>query len=312
MSRVAPTLLVLALLAATAAAFVRAERLKLEKSPILAPSIDDVFSPRCECSEPFAHIAFTLRHGTRVSVSVIDGDGDLVRTLARNRRVPTRRVSLTWSGRDSRERLAPDGTYRLRLDLGARIVVPPNRIVLDTRAPRTRIDRVSRSVFSPDGDARFDTVQVHYTANERVRAVLYVDGRRFERKKLRDQGGTFRWNGRLGGRTVPDGTYALSVVARDDAGNLSAPARVRIRVRYIELARAVLRAKAGTRIGVRVRTDARSFTWRLGPARGTARPGLLVVRAPQPGRYVLVVEASGHVSRARVIVTPRPVPAVTP
>ena len=33
-----------------------------------------------------------------------------------------------------------------------------------------------------------------------------------------------------------------------------------------------------------------------------AAPGLLVVRAPQPGRYVLVVTANGHSARAVLIV----------
>jgi hypothetical protein len=80
---------------------------------------------------------------------------------------------------------------------------------------------------------------------------------------------------------------------------------VRILVRYVELSRDSIRAKAGTRFGVRVHAD-RRVHWRLGERRGTAAPGLMILRAPaRPGRHRLVVTVPGHAATATVIVSPR-------
>jgi hypothetical protein len=78
-----------------------------------------------------------------------------------------------------------------------------------------------------------------------------------------------------------------------------------VRIRYVELARSVIRVRARTRFGVRVRTDASSFRWRFAGRRGLAPAGLLVLRAPRAGRYRLYVDVNGHGAVARVIVRPR-------
>jgi hypothetical protein len=82
---------------------------------------------------------------------------------------------------------------------------------------------------------------------------------------------------------------------------------VTVTVRYIEVSRKSIHVRAGARFSVRVRTDARSFTWRLGrDLGGRATPGYLVLRAPtRPGRYALVVEESGRKARANVVVERR-------
>jgi hypothetical protein len=64
--------------------------------------------------------------------------------------------------------------------------------------------------------------------------------------------------------------------------------------------------KARARFGIRVATDARRFRWRFAGRAGTARPGLLVLRAPKlPGRYRLFVDERGHAARALVVVRRR-------
>jgi hypothetical protein len=76
-------------------------------------------------------------------------------------------------------------------------------------------------------------------------------------------------------------------------------------VRYVELARQRIEAKAGARFGVRVSADA-PVRWRLGSRTGTARPGLLVLRAPgRAGRYTLTVAVGAHQARAAVFARPR-------
>ena len=76
-------------------------------------------------------------------------------------------------------------------------------------------------------------------------------------------------------------------------------------IRYIELARTTIPVLAQTRFGVRVTTDAKSFRWWFAGRTGIGTPGLLVLRAPDAGRYRLFVEANGHGARARVVVRPR-------
>jgi hypothetical protein len=78
-----------------------------------------------------------------------------------------------------------------------------------------------------------------------------------------------------------------------------------VRIRYIEVGPHVLHALAGTRIGFRVRTDARRFDWRFAGRQGSSRPGLLILRARRAGRFHLIVSANGHGASALVIVRPR-------
>jgi len=56
---------------------------------------------------------------------------------------------------------------------------------------------------------------------------------------------------------------------------------------------------------VRVSADA-PVRWGIGARSGTAKPGLLVLRAPAaPGRYTLTVSVGQHRARAALIVRPR-------
>ena len=60
MARVLPSVLVIALLAATAAAFALTERAKLERSPIYGTQVDPVLSPNGK-AKPVARISFRVR-----------------------------------------------------------------------------------------------------------------------------------------------------------------------------------------------------------------------------------------------------------
>ena len=301
-------MLAVALLAATAAAFVRAEQLKLESGPILRPVVDDVVAPACRCPSRTAQIAFALRRAGTISVRIADDRGDVVRTLVSRRHYRRRDVvRLSWDGRYEDGRLVPDGVYRPRLDLPRRTpILMPNTIEVDTRPPRVRVTGTTRPVISPDGDGRFDGFTIAYALDAPARGVLYVDGRRLALKRSVRQADEFRWYGRLDGGRPRTGTYAVAVGALDEAGNESPPSEATpVRIRFIQLARETVRAKARTRFGVGVRSDVRRFRWRFAGRRGRARPGLLVLRAPRPGRYTLFVEANGHADSATVRVRAR-------
>ena len=310
MTRLPQTLIVLALLGATAAAFAVTERLKLERSPITGTRVDRVFSPVCECARNVAVISFVLRKPGTVTVDVLDSSGRSVRTLVRNRDEAKGRVSYTWDGRNGGERVVPEGRYRPRVQLEehGRTIVLPNPIRVDTTAPKIRIVRVFPRVFSPDGDGRRDRITATYKLDERARAMMLVDGRRRAISKFQELEGRLVWFGRVNGGTVRPGTYEIRLRAFDQAGNRSRRTRaVAVRARYVELARDRVQVVAGRRFGIRVSTDATSYRWLFADERGAGRAELLVLRAPETaGLYTVYVTVGSHADKATVVVTEPP------
>lgn len=306
MARYAPAAVVAALLAATAVAFVYTEKLKLTPSPILGTQIDKVFSPVCECDTDTATISFRLRSRDRLTVDMIDGDGDSVRTLVQDSSTPRGRVTIYWNGRDDSAGIVPEGAYRPRVHLAAerRTIVLPNPIRVDVTPPRVELVALSPRVFSPDGDGRAEKVVARYRVDERAGVLLYVDGEQRVRRRGQQKSGRIEWFGRLDAEPMPPGVYRVSLGARDAAGNLGprTPEKAVV-IRYVALGRDRIEAEAGARFAVLVLSDAAKVEWRLGKRTGVARPGTLRLPAPlQPGRYTLTVTANGFSARAAVVV----------
>jgi FlgD Ig-like domain len=308
--RVFSVLVVVFLLGGTAAAFAVTQGLKLERTPVLSPRIDKTFSPVCACDRAAANVDFKLRTGDSVTLQIVDEGDDVVRTLFENRRFGAVRVEADWDGRDDAGRLVPDGDYRPRVRLADahRTIVFPNEMRVDKAAPRIQRFSVSRRVISPDGDGRADGISISYRLNERGRVRLFVNGKLRARKRGQAETGAVQWYGRFRGRAVRPRTYRLELVAVDDAGNRSGRVSAgAVRVRYLELGLDTIRARAGTRFGVRVRTDARRYGWLFARGRGSSTTRYLILRAPQrPGRYRLFVQTRGRGDSARVVVTPAP------
>jgi hypothetical protein len=304
--RLAPAALVAALLVATSAAFVVTEKLKLTRSPIVGPTVDKLFSPVCDCATAAAEIRFRLRKTDRVSVEIVDGHGDVVRELARDLPQGRAPVSYLWDGRDGDGRVVDEGTYRPRIHLDGqrRTILMPNRIRVDTTVPRVASFTARPLEISPDGDGRFDRAKVRYRISERAVVELYVDGARALRRLGTRTSGTMDWFGNAGGAALPEGVHTLRLVARDVAGNLGPRSGSRIvRIRFLALGRERVVAPPGGPIAILAVSQARTLRWTLAGRSGTARPGTLRLRAPDsPGRYVLRVEANGHVKRAAVVV----------
>lgn len=311
MPRIASAILVAGLLVATAAAFAVTERLKLVRSPIIRTHLDrGLFSPVCGCETSGVQIGFRLRKADRITLTVIDAAGDPVRTLISAQRFPAGPVTVRWDGRDGSGSVVPEGTYKPRVHLAGqrRTIVLPNPMRVDTTPPQVLSVEADPRGFSPDGDGRRDKTAVHYKLSEKGNVRLLVGNTPRVTGRGRRAEGKIEWHGTVDDRGLPTGVYDLSLVATDKAGNDSAPAGpVAVRIRYIRLAREHVRVRAGRRFSVRVRTDAESFTWRLGRhVGGRATPGPLVIRAPKkPGRYVLVVEENGRRDRAEVKVVRR-------
>ncbi len=307
MARLLRLLLVLGLLAATAAAFAFTERLKLEKSPVTGTRVDSVFSPVCRCRTDVARIAFRLPKPDLVTLSIVDATGRPVRTLFTEKRIQGLH-HFTWNGRDDEGHVLPEGRYHVRIQLSDldRTFVPPNPIAVDTTPPQIHPLKVRPAVFSPDGDHRADGIVLGYVLSEPASTTLFVNGRRRVETPVRTAGGQLHWYGRVDGRSFAAGAYRLQVVARDRAGNVSAPVSAgTVHIRYIRIVEPVIEARAGHRARVYVSTDARPYRWRVGKQTGTARKRLLLLPLLKPGRYRLVVEANRHRAVAHVVVHKR-------
>ena len=298
-------MVVTALLGGSAAAFAFTEHLKLEKSPVYRTLVGKRLGPNCRCKKyREIPIQFRLRKPDRLSVVVVDSNDDVVRTLLSSAPVRAGRHRYIWDGRDDAGRVVPGGTYKPRLHLAIehRTILMPNPIEVDPTAPTIKLDSLVPRVFSPGHAFSPNHVVIHWQASEPVLALLYVDGIR------RVRWGRFIEKGRLPwyGTGLPAGRYHLMLRAVDHAGNLSigVPLGV-VRIRYVEVRPHVLRPLAGAKIGFRVIADTRRIHWRFGKRQGTSGPGLLLLRAPKPGRYRLVVTVDGHTAEAVVIVSPR-------
>ena len=307
MPRLLSTVLVVALLGGTAAAFAVTQGLKNEPSPIAAKSVSKVFSPVCDCDTRVAVIRFRLRKPDRVRLQIVRGD-TVVRTLVAGRRLRRGTVTYTWNGRDDQGRFVPQGDYkpRVHLDEQHRTIDLPNDMRVDTTAPSIALVSAAPRELSPDGDGRGDRVSIAYRTNEPAHGILLVDGARVVYTRRQLERSSITWNGRIGGKPVSPGTHRLQLAAEDRAGNVSKPgAPFDVVVRYVSLSRSEYVVKAGTRFGVRVSADAR-VRFRLGARTGSAAPGLMILRAPATaGRVPLVVEVGRHSARASVVVRPR-------
>jgi FlgD Ig-like domain len=209
------------LIVAAAAAFLRAEHLKLERSPVARPRIQKFFSATCtagtrHCDPSHrAALGFTLRRPATVALSIVDGDGHLVRRLAGPAAHPKGVVTASWDGRTESGRLAPDGTYHLRVELRSldRTITIPGPIRLDDTRPVLTVE-------SPAG-----TVPVRYGVSERARVwavariANYTGQGDPPRASFRGRNGVIDMGAP---RQIAAGTpITLVLVALDPAGNSS-------------------------------------------------------------------------------------------
>jgi FlgD Ig-like domain len=293
----APTVLVAALLVATATAFAVTEHLKLEDSPVLRTRIPKLFSPR----ETEARIGFRLRREEDIQLDIADSNGEVVKEGVGSGVFGQAFHQFAWDGRDDEGRIVPDGVYHVQLTLKdeGRTIEFPRTITVDSTPPTIEVD-LEHQVFSPDGDGRADRVDIRYGLGEPAWAILYVNGKRVGRTYRKKPTGVYPWYG----KGKKPGEYRLALAAQDLAGNTAPSTReFTVRLRYVELFRKRFTPTAGGTLRVRVSADAKSLAWRLGSRSGTGKPPVLRVPVPsQPGRYTLTVRADGHRARATVVV----------
>ncbi|MDX6477326.1 MAG: hypothetical protein QOH95_2837 [Gaiellaceae bacterium] len=306
MSRVLPTAIVLALLAATAVAFVITEGAKLERSPIVGTRVDPIFSPS-GVTQKTAHVRFRLRTAERLQAWIQDDKGRRVRELQSPRTFPRgAKLDLVWDGFTGSGTVEPDGVYTpvVKLLRSHRTVVLPSPIRLDTKPPVITVRHPLYPLLSPDGDGRRDSFTVPYRVDERAHGILSVRGTQVEFTKSQKLTGELHWNGRLKDRPVLPGRYLLAAKAQDEAGNQSKPFPFAIaQVRYLSLARKRVVVRPGGKFALRVSTDVPTVQWKLRGRSGIQRTGTLHFRAPRSvGVFRLYITAGRHSARCTVVV----------
>jgi len=127
------TALTLAIVFLSAAAFVWTQVLKQEDAPVGGIEIDRALRPGCDCPREVANLSFVLERAQPLTATVIDDDGAPVRVLLDGALRAGGRETLTWDGTDDAGRPAPNGDYRLELDLSApdRTLEIPSDVALE-------------------------------------------------------------------------------------------------------------------------------------------------------------------------------------
>jgi hypothetical protein len=218
-----PGLIVLAvtLLVGSVAAFTYTQKLKLERSPIATARFERWLSPECDCPRATAGLSFLLRERERIDATIVDGDGNFVRTLLAGSELGPGRVRTKWDGRDEAGRIVPDGEYRVRVRMRdeRRTIVIPVDVHVDTVPPRAQLLGVSSTTLGPG-----ERIQLSYATNEFGRPFLLVDGELAARGSRRTPGrSTVVWGGRTRRELLMPGIYAVSLIVQDRAGNRSEP-----------------------------------------------------------------------------------------
>ena len=291
-----------ALVLATFAAFFVAQRLKSSPPRVEVRGIDPLLSPNRDGRKDVGRVAFLLKRSDQVDVAIIEDDGDLVRELVSGREVEARQlVRAEWNGRDETGRRAPDGAYRVRINLRrqGQTLVAPRTVVLDTTPPKPRVLSIGPETGkrpAPEilptrsgepADIRFfapgsrPSVEIWRTDRPRPRLVENLDiDTELRDDQLPNGVGRTTWDGTRDGRAVSPGTYVAVVRSRDEAGNIGrsvpersllgrhrrgqiVPGRGGITVRYLGVQPPLTPTTAGKPYEVAVDARGQTFNWRL-------------------------------------------------
>jgi hypothetical protein len=136
-----------------------------------------------------------------------------------------------WFGRDEAGRVSAHGVYRIRVHLVSehRTIVFPNLIRLDTVAPKIELFRVSRRSIRVG-----ERTRISYRFAESAHAIVLVDGTKAVYGRFAHSSGTLDWFGKVDASPVRAGLHRLTLEARDDASNVSAPTTaVSVRMRTV-------------------------------------------------------------------------------
>lgn len=196
------------------------------------PRVRILSIPKSAVNPSRAHplLRLGLTAWSRVTVSVADARGRVVRTILTSLHRPGYRLSINWDGRDSRGTLVPNGRYALR-------IAAVSRAGLSWGARRSLMVEGAPPAFVGYGLAQTGTYNLYNNtldgpeaitatldAPARLRIVATHDGhvmRIWELGAVKaGQVATANWDGLAAhDAPMPGGVYTFSATAVDDAGN---------------------------------------------------------------------------------------------
>ena len=331
-SRLAAAVFLL-LVAATIGAFFAAQRLKHQEPLLRYRASDRAFSPNGDGIKDTARIRFRLPDADDVTVTILDADGGTVRRLATNKRLGKGAQMFRWDGQTDEGLLAPEDSYRVRVGLrdAGRTNTLPHTIELDLKPPRPQIAAVGAPAHKPiviDGLQRQSAVaKVAAPARKPRFSVWRTDAAK--PRKVVDRlpsAGKRRaeWNGHIGGRLAPPGTYMITADALDRAGNRgSAPVKlpppgtgkaaggVGVLVRPVAISPPLAPVGSGVVAHVGVEAGGRRYDWSLRRLDGErvdhGRSGTtrLALRMPAGPATAFVLTVRTHAATARAVIPVR-------
>jgi hypothetical protein len=238
-SRGFQALFVACILVASTAMFALAESRKLDRAPIKAlvltagPQVAGkprpaLFSPTCGCATSYASISFKLGKPGPLQAFIVSPEGAVIKQIASFKDV--RRVSLRWDGRNEAGKVVADGSYRLRLKIAGSTRTLPVFVAVRTALPQFRAAAAPHRL-TLNGDGVDDRTTISWTSPVQlfgIKVVAVRDGQKetvpvFEHSKV----GSVQWprvSCKAGVCHAPrpaDGAWALTMTARDGAGNLN-------------------------------------------------------------------------------------------
>lgn len=303
--RRAPVIIFGVLVAATFAAFFVAQRLKNAPSVIQDLKFETggpgrVFSPNGDGRRERVRVGLMLKEADRVTLAWVDADGDAVKTIVNDRRLPayTRLWGVPWDGTDDDGQALPDGRYKLRITLReqGRTVIYPTSVLKDTTPPKPRVLSIGpRREYGPEllPEPGGRPAEIHFLpAQKQGKLFIYrtsPGAPRLVRTFGLKQGATEQdWDGaNEAGRRVSPGTYVAVVQTRDPAGNVGdsvpldraglpiltrgkLPGRGGITVRYLGAQTPVTAVKARERVEIKVDARQQRYAWTVRRLGGSA------------------------------------------
>jgi flagellar hook assembly protein FlgD len=321
----------LVLVGATFSAFFVAQRLKSAPPVIDVGNIYRYFSPNGDGKRDVNRISITLRVADEATIDVVNLDGDRVKRLADGAAMrPYRPLRLEWDGTDDAGRRAPDGQYRLRVTLRdeGRSATVQKTMNVDTKAPRSEVcigfkcavSKQGNIISQGDRHVKIYINRVSPLYATQFRVVRTDDGKPREVARLSLKAGAHRldWDGLVGGKPLPPGTYIVQSEVRDRAGNVgitptefeqtAVPGRPGLTVRGLAAQPPLRPVTAGRRVEFGVDARGASYRWRVRrvgdsavrkrgsvdvAARrkdGAKNPAVLAFRAPEGPSGVYLLE----------------------
>ena len=318
---------------ATGGAFFVTQRLKRSDPIVSRVFFQPWIGPRCHCAKSHVTLRFDLPKAQRVTVSLVNRQGEVVKTFADDDFLSKGTHPFVWYGRGNGGLIVPDGSYRMRVGLReeGRSVTAPRVLRVDTRPPRPRIVAVTPPTVVPGSNSRRGRVRIRFAGPSNPAPLIRVwrtdlgkplEVAAFEGRRGRQ---TATWDGLVNGQPAPEGSYAFSVTVQDKAGNKgSVPRRLPpvkrqavprggVSVAYFTLTGSLLPVRAGAIARFTVGPLPRPTRWRLAKygRGGTIRSGLshgstIAVRIPKNADadiYSLAATAGGHTATWPLVVS---------